>query len=141
MNTCFILFYPKFITVWEPLLQINKRRKWILRNFFAFLHLSEKVEKCAFVINHTVCNVFPPQGSATSRQEWNEINSSDRPRPQNEKAFLARIWGSFDTCYMKPLLTHSRPTLLETLPVCCNPLARWLTTTEQMTQVTYDLFQ
>lgn len=36
---------------------------------------------------------------------------------------------------MKPLLTHSRPTLLETLPNCCNPIARVLTTTEQLTQV------
>jgi solute carrier family 9 (sodium/hydrogen exchanger), member 6/7 len=36
--------------------------------------------------------------------------------------------------YMKPLLTHSRPTLLETLPVCLSPVARLLTTTEQMTQ-------
>lgn len=53
----------------------------------------------------------------------------------NEKAFLAKIWGDFDTKYMKPLLTHSRPTLLETLPVCCSPLARILTTTQQMTQV------
>jgi solute carrier family 9 (sodium/hydrogen exchanger), member 6/7 len=35
---------------------------------------------------------------------------------------------------MKPLLTHSRPTLLETLPVCLSPLARILTTTEQLTQ-------
>ncbi|XP_024935718.1 sodium/hydrogen exchanger 7 isoform X5 [Cephus cinctus] len=52
----------------------------------------------------------------------------------NEKALLARIWGDFDTKYMKPLLTHSRPTLLETLPVCCGPLARILTTTQQMTQ-------
>ncbi|XP_066583068.1 sodium/hydrogen exchanger 6 isoform X3 [Prorops nasuta] len=55
------------------------------------------------------------------------------PKP-NEKALLARIWGDFDTKYMKPLLTHSRPTLLETLPVCCGPLARILTTTQQMTQ-------
>ncbi|XP_055902535.1 sodium/hydrogen exchanger 6 isoform X4 [Eupeodes corollae] len=55
-------------------------------------------------------------------------------RKTNEKAILARIWGNFDTKYMKPLLTHSRPTLLETLPVCCNPVARLLTTTEQLTQ-------
>ncbi|KAI8119258.1 Sodium/hydrogen exchanger 7 [Lucilia cuprina] len=53
---------------------------------------------------------------------------------RNEKAILARLWGNFDTKYMKPLLTHSRPTLLETLPVCCNPVARLLTTTEQLTQ-------
>lgn len=39
--------------------------------------------------------------------------------------------------YMKPLLTQSRPTLLETLPVCCNPIARLLTTTEQLTQVIF----
>lgn len=56
-------------------------------------------------------------------------------RKQNEKALLARIWGNFDSRYMKPLLTHSRPTLLETLPVCCTPVARLLTTTQQMTQV------
>lgn len=66
-------------------------------------------------------------------------NAGNRPdsndsRP-NDKAVLARVWGNFDTRYMKPLLTHSRPTLLETLPVCLNPIARLLTTTEQMTQV------
>ncbi|XP_043486329.1 sodium/hydrogen exchanger 7 isoform X2 [Polistes fuscatus] len=64
----------------------------------------------------------PPDGS---------VPTSAKP---NEKALLARIWGDFDTRYMKPLLTHSRPTLLETLPVCCGPLARILTTTQQMTQ-------
>nr|CAI5843477.1 unnamed protein product [Callosobruchus analis] len=75
-----------------------------------------------------------PRGS-DGAGEWREINGSEFPKQhQNEKAFLARIWGSFDTHYMKPLLTHSRPTLLDTLPVCCNPLARLLTTTEQMTQ-------
>ncbi|XP_055589982.1 sodium/hydrogen exchanger 7 isoform X5 [Uranotaenia lowii] len=55
-------------------------------------------------------------------------------RKGNEKAVLARVWGNFDTRYMKPLLTHSRPTLLETLPVCLSPIARLLTTTEQLTQ-------
>lgn len=55
-------------------------------------------------------------------------------RRGHEKAVLARLWGNFDSRYMKPLLTHSRPTLLETLPVCLSPLARLLTTTEQLTQ-------
>lgn len=58
--------------------------------------------------------------------------SSGKP---NEKALLARIWGNFDSRYMKPLLTHSRPTLLDTLPIFCGPVARLLTTTEQLTQV------
>ncbi|XP_074110400.1 na[+]/H[+] hydrogen exchanger 3 isoform X1 [Cotesia typhae] len=60
--------------------------------------------------------------------------SSSSWSPPNEKAFLARVWGDFDTRYMKPLLTHSRPTLLETLPVCCTPLARLLTTAQQLSQ-------
>ncbi|XP_075225926.1 na[+]/H[+] hydrogen exchanger 3 isoform X2 [Lycorma delicatula] len=54
----------------------------------------------------------------------------------SEKAWLAKVWGDLDVRYLKPLLTHARPTLLETLPVCCNPIARVLTTTEQMTQDT-----
>lgn len=79
-----------------------------------------------------------------------------RAPKKSDKAFLARIWGNFDkkyiscnktypvhieltlpfiSSYMKPFLTHSRPTLLDTLPICCNPIARLLTTTEQMTQV------
>ncbi|KAL6424295.1 hypothetical protein ACFW04_009842 [Cataglyphis niger] len=68
-----------------------------------------------------------------TRNDGTLPGSSGSAKP-NEKALLARIWGDFDTKYMKPLLTHSRPTLLETLPVCCSPLARILTTTQQMTQ-------
>lgn len=62
-------------------------------------------------------------------------SASDRLDKPNEKAVLARIWGNFDSRYMKPLLTHSRPTLLDTLPVFLSPIARLLTTTEQLTQV------
>ncbi|KAG0711168.1 Sodium/hydrogen exchanger 9 [Chionoecetes opilio] len=51
-----------------------------------------------------------------------------------EKAWLLRIWSQFDVRYMKPFLTSSRPTLLDTTPLCCAPLARLLTTTEQLTQ-------
>lgn len=35
---------------------------------------------------------------------------------------------------MKPLLTNSRPTLIETLPKCLTPISRILTTTQQLTQ-------
>lgn len=62
------------------------------------------------------------------------VNSASGSK-DNGKALLARWWAGLDTKYMKPFLTHARPTLLETLPVCCNPLARLLTTTEQLTQV------
>uniref|UniRef100_A0ABD2WHF8 Sodium/hydrogen exchanger n=1 Tax=Trichogramma kaykai TaxID=54128 RepID=A0ABD2WHF8_9HYME len=72
----------------------------------------------------------PPDGSAASLPS----TVPAPPTKSNEKALLARIWGNFDSRYMKPLLTHSRPTLLETLPVCCMPIARILTTTQQMTQ-------
>ncbi|XP_037780939.1 sodium/hydrogen exchanger 7-like [Penaeus monodon] len=51
-----------------------------------------------------------------------------------EKAWLFRIWSQFDVRFMKPFLTNSRPTLLDTTPLCCAPLARLLTTTEQLTQ-------
>lgn len=44
------------------------------------------------------------------------------------------IFNIFTFRYMKPLLTNSRPTLFETLPTFCTPLARILTTTEQLTQ-------
>jgi sodium/hydrogen exchanger-like protein 6/7 len=45
---------------------------------------------------------------------------------------LAKYWSGFDQRFMKPLLTHSNPTLMETLPDCCLPIARALTSTEQL---------
>lgn len=50
----------------------------------------------------------------------------------HEKAWLVRKWYSFDTILMKPLLTHARPTLLETMPNCCHPITRWLTSSQQI---------
>lgn len=75
------------------------------------------------------------QGNSSPGNDNVESFTHSQPPKVHEKALLARVWGSFDSKYMKPLLTHSRPTLLDTLPACCSPLARWLTTTEQMTQV------
>lgn len=73
--------------------------------------------------------------AATSSSADGGNDGGQRVPIANEKAVLARIWGDFDSRYMKPLLTHSRPTLLDTLPVFCGPIARLLTTTEQLTQV------
>ncbi len=50
------------------------------------------------------------------------------------KSIAAKAWSGFDTKYMKPLLTHSNPTLMETLPSFCLPMARVLTSTEQLSR-------
>ncbi|KAL8597910.1 hypothetical protein ACOMHN_063806 [Nucella lapillus] len=52
------------------------------------------------------------------------------------KAWLVSKWYSFDTRFMKPLLTNCRPTLKETLPECCLPFAKLFTTEAQLSQGT-----
>ncbi|XP_061385775.1 sodium/hydrogen exchanger 6 isoform X3 [Danaus plexippus] len=66
-----------------------------------------------------------------------QINSyEDTPHGNEtgEKARLARLWGAVDSKLLKPLLTHARPPLTETLPAFLSPVARLLTTTRQYTQ-------
>ncbi|KOC65499.1 Sodium/hydrogen exchanger 6 [Habropoda laboriosa] len=102
-----------------------------MRSVSIILLLSVIVKLLGFILqkmdNQNILHI----SQYNSMQDGSLPGSGIKP---NEKALLARIWGDFDTRYMKPLLTHSRPTLLETLPVCCTPLARVLTTTQQMTQ-------
>uniref|UniRef100_A0A8C5GS37 Sodium/hydrogen exchanger n=1 Tax=Gouania willdenowi TaxID=441366 RepID=A0A8C5GS37_GOUWI len=50
-----------------------------------------------------------------------------RRSTKQESAWLFRIWYNFDHNYLKPILTHSGPPLTATLPPCCGPLARFLT--------------
>uniref|UniRef100_A0A7N6BRS7 Sodium/hydrogen exchanger n=1 Tax=Anabas testudineus TaxID=64144 RepID=A0A7N6BRS7_ANATE len=54
-------------------------------------------------------------------------NSVSRRSTKQESAWLFRIWYNFDHNYLKPILTHSGPPLTATLPPCCGPLARFLT--------------
>ena len=48
-----------------------------------------------------------------------------------EKSWLARRWAGADSKFFKPLLTHSYPTLMDTLPNKCLPLGRVFTSKEQ----------
>uniref|UniRef100_A0A8C1EWU2 Sodium/hydrogen exchanger n=1 Tax=Cyprinus carpio carpio TaxID=630221 RepID=A0A8C1EWU2_CYPCA len=71
------------------------------------------------------------------RSEFKRLNRSchrylqpcgDRQsKTKQESAWLFRLWYTFDHNYLKPILTHSGPPLTSTLPACCGPLARCLT--------------
>lgn len=54
-------------------------------------------------------------------------DGTERRSTKQESAWLFRIWYNFDHNYLKPILTHSGPPLTATLPPCCGPLARFLT--------------
>ncbi|XP_038159015.1 sodium/hydrogen exchanger 6-like isoform X2 [Cyprinodon tularosa] len=64
-----------------------------------------------------------------SDQEYSSsavLDGSQRRSTKHESAWPFRIWYTFDHNYLKPLLTHSGPPLTATLPSCCGPLARCL---------------
>lgn len=62
-----------------------------------------------------------------SDQEHLGVPENERRTTKAESAWLFRIWYNFDHNYLKPLLTHSGPPLTSTLPACCGPIARCLT--------------
>lgn len=79
-------------------------------------------------------------GATTPVDDVNIGQPSGGPKMIYEKAWLVRKWYNFDICLMKPLLTHARPSLMETLPSfcgCCMPLARLLTSEQQMGEREY----
>ncbi|XP_048461204.1 sodium/hydrogen exchanger 6a [Rhincodon typus] len=51
----------------------------------------------------------------------------ERRNTKAESAWLFQLWYTFDHNYLKPILTHSGPPLTSTLPSCCGPVARLLT--------------
>ncbi|XP_028176364.1 sodium/hydrogen exchanger 7-like isoform X5 [Ostrinia furnacalis] len=77
-------------------------------------------------------NMDPTQQSTCDRTTEGGRGSGDGT--VGEKARLARLWGAVDSRLLKPLLTHARPPLTETLPGFMRPVARVLTTTHQYTQ-------
>ena len=76
----------------------------------------------------------PLSSSATPNHNYNAMSDTQVP-PGNtpaDKSMAAQAWSGFDSKYMKPFLTHSNPTLMETLPDCCSSVARLLTSTQQL---------
>ncbi|OQV21402.1 Sodium/hydrogen exchanger 9 [Hypsibius exemplaris] len=72
--------------------------------------------------------------SSVSNRAGQEYGSASHPSATTDRTWAAKLWRSFDVSYMKPLLTHSRPTLMDTLPDCCSPVARFLTSSRQFGQ-------
>ncbi|XP_039600656.1 sodium/hydrogen exchanger 7 isoform X1 [Polypterus senegalus] len=70
-----------------------------------------------------------PQPTSDSFQvlQGDGLQSNGGSKTKQESAWLFRLWYSFDHNYLKPILTHSGPPLTSTLPGCCGPLARCLT--------------
>jgi len=51
---------------------------------------------------------------------------------KQDKSLMARQWSDIDNKFLKPLLTHCNPTLLDTMPTRCLPLGRIFTSNAQL---------
>lgn len=77
---------------------------------------------------------LPSSSNGSPRHTYNSMSEPPVPAGSTpaDKSKAAAAWSGFDAKYMKPLLTHSNPTLMETLPDCCNSMARVFTSTQQL---------
>uniref|UniRef100_A0A674CYW5 Sodium/hydrogen exchanger n=1 Tax=Salmo trutta TaxID=8032 RepID=A0A674CYW5_SALTR len=90
---------------------------------------------CLFIFNMIVCDHCDLVDSFMCICVCNSVGvdsdadntGSERRSTKHESAWLFRIWYNFDHNYLKPILTHSGPPLTVTMPACCGPLARCLT--------------
>uniref|UniRef100_A0A670HPC7 Sodium/hydrogen exchanger n=1 Tax=Podarcis muralis TaxID=64176 RepID=A0A670HPC7_PODMU len=70
-------------------------------------------------------------GGTTPMLSWLNIRcpyAERRNRTKQESVWIFRLWYSFDHNYLKPILTHSGPPLITTLPSWCGLIARCLST-------------
>ncbi|XP_053491729.1 sodium/hydrogen exchanger 7 isoform X1 [Ictalurus furcatus] len=68
-----------------------------------------------------------PCGDSFQVLQGDGSQQEGQSKTKQESAWLFRLWYTFDHNYLKPILTHSGPPLTTTLPACCGPLARCLT--------------
>ena len=72
------------------------------------------------------------EGNARSRDNQSTTLTGSVPIPNTEKSWMARGWSSIDNMLLKPMLTHSSPSLIETMPNCNGCITRTLTSKEQL---------
>ncbi|TRY54616.1 hypothetical protein DNTS_001602 [Danionella cerebrum] len=68
-----------------------------------------------------------PCGDSFQVLQGDGSQAEGQSKTKQESAWLFQLWYTFDHNYLKPILTHSGPPLTSTLPACCGPLARCLT--------------
>ena len=68
-------------------------------------------------------------------REYNTPDLSTQSQSENlnhsDKSWIARVWSGIDYTLLKPMLTHSTPCLMETMPGCNRRISRVLTSEEQ----------
>ena len=97
-------------------------RSKILENLKQIAGLDEDPAEKDSIINS------PLQGYRSVEEDIRrEVSKAD-------KSLFARKWSGLDNRFFKPLLTHSNPTLLDTLPTRCLPLGRLFTSSEQLSR-------
>merc|ERR1719193_2130994 len=72
--------------------------------------------------------------SVRTAPNYNTIKDEDAPpvKRSYKKSWFHKRFGNFDVRFLKPLLTHSKPSLEETCCLgCCSPLAACLTSDRQ----------
>uniref|UniRef100_A0A670HR01 Sodium/hydrogen exchanger n=1 Tax=Podarcis muralis TaxID=64176 RepID=A0A670HR01_PODMU len=70
----------------------------------------------------------PPTNDSFQVLQGEGPDAERRNRTKQESVWIFRLWYSFDHNYLKPILTHSGPPLITTLPSWCGLIARCLST-------------
>ncbi|TRY61537.1 hypothetical protein TCAL_04177 [Tigriopus californicus] len=93
------------------------------------------VRQMFFTTTCLIAIITIPTGESSEERE-ELISDYEQPMASlpshTNRSYLARRWKGLDQLYLKPLLTHGQPTLMETLPKELTFLGRWFTSDMQL---------
>nr|AKN21461.1 slc9a-2 [Schmidtea mediterranea] len=81
--------------------------------------------------DNEITDSIPEPADDTTISDEQVLDLNERHK---KKAFLIRMFAKLDCQFIKPLLTHSPPLLIDTCPLCCFTFAKFLTTSEQISR-------